>query len=229
MQIAGYQPLSLIDFPGKSAAIVFTQGCVFRCAFCHNPELIPHEPTTTIDPSVILESLASRTKMLDGLVITGGEPTLQPKLTEFIRDVKALGLLVKLDTNGVHPNIVANLFSEGLIDYVAMDLKHTWEKYDNVARTGSPRVIENCKTTLEMIQDSGIDHEFRTTVFPGLHTEKDFFDMVGYLKDEERYFIQETRFTKTLDPNLSHDVGFSVPQLVKQLKEAFPRITIEAR
>ncbi len=229
MQIAGYQPFSLIDFPGKSAAIIFTQGCVFRCAFCHNPELIPHEKTTTIESVTILESLASRTKMLDGLVITGGEPTLQPGLKDFIKSVKALGLLVKLDTNGVHPNIVSDLLSEHLIDYVAMDLKHTWEKYDDVARTGSPRVIENCKMTFKMIQDSGVGHEFRTTVFPGLHTENDFFDMVGYLKDGESYFIQETRFTKTFDPNLPREIGFSVPQLVERLKVAYPRVIIEAR
>lgn len=229
MQIAGFQPFSLIDFPEKSAAIVFTQGCVFRCAFCHNPELIPHEPTTTIDPDVVLQTLQSRMKMLDGLVITGGEPTLQPDLIDFIRRVKATGLLVKLDTNGVHPNIVAKLISEHLVDYFAMDLKHTWAKYDLVARTGNPRVIENCKQTFALIQESGIDHEFRTTVFPSLHRAEDFYEMVGYLKPGEKYFIQETRFTKTLDPNLSREMQFSVHDLVPQLKQIAPTAIIEVR
>jgi pyruvate formate lyase activating enzyme len=230
MVIAGFQPFSLLDYPGKSCSIVFTQGCAFRCPYCHNPELIPMQPTTsTVHESTIFQYLADHKKMLDGVCITGGEPTLQTDLPAFIRRVKEVGLLVKLDTNGIHPKMVKELIDEGCIDYFAMDLKHTWEKYDRVIRVGGTQTVAHCRETFALIQNSGVDHEFRTTICPGIHTEQDFFDMVGYLKGGERYFIQETQFKIVLDPSIAHDPGFTARELAGRLKQHAPTVTIEAR
>lgn len=230
MKIAGLQPLSLIDYPEKNSTVVFTQGCPFRCAFCHNPELIPVDATAPgMSDEDVLEHLKKYRRMLDGVCITGGEPTIQPDLEEFIQKIKALGLAVKLDTNGVHPEKVRGLLEKNLLDYLAMDLKHTWEKYDQVVRVANPTVIENCRRTFELIQNSGVEHEFRTTIFPGVHTEKDFEIMASYLKPGEKYFIQATRFTKTLDPNLPHDFGFVLPELIAKLQSLYPQLIIDER
>lgn len=230
MLIAGFQPLSLLDYPGKSCSIVFTQGCAFRCPYCHNPELIPTKaPVSEIAEEHVLKYLEDHRKMLDGVCITGGEPTLQTDLPSFIRRIKALGLLVKLDTNGIHPNMVKGLVADGLVDYVAMDLKHTWEKYQDIIRAGGTKTVENCRETFTIIQESGVDHEFRTTVCPGVHAETDFFEMAGYLKEGERYFIQDTQFKKVLDPAISREKEFSVSEIVSKLRSLFPRLVIEGR
>ncbi len=229
MVIAGFQHLSLLDFPGSTCSIIFTQGCVFRCPYCHNPELISTRPTTTVSEESIFEYLTSHKKMLDGVCITGGEPTIQADLYEFIVKLKGIGFKVKLDTNGVHPELVKKFIAENLVDYFAMDLKHTWEKYQAIIKIGGANTIENCRKTFGIIQNSGVDHEFRTTICPGEHTEEDFMGMAGYLKDGEKYFIQATQFTKTLDPNLPHESTLRVDELLRKLQAAYPRCTIEAR
>ncbi|MBI2550729.1 anaerobic ribonucleoside-triphosphate reductase activating protein [Candidatus Uhrbacteria bacterium] len=243
MTIGGFQPLSLVDYPGKTCAIVFTQGCPFRCPYCHNPELIPVHPaggsersgvalarhSGIPDTNDILEYIAAHKSMLDGVCITGGEPTIQVGLLPFLKQIKDLGLLVKLDTNGIHPKVVTRAIEEGVVDYFAMDLKHRWEKYQEIVRSGGEKVVELCRRTFGLIQSSGIPHEFRTTVAPGIHGIDDFFEMVSYLKDGESYFIQETAFTKTLDPALSRHTGFFVPDLAADLQAAFPRCHIQVR
>ncbi|MBP9864732.1 anaerobic ribonucleoside-triphosphate reductase activating protein [Patescibacteria group bacterium] len=229
MVIAGFQNLSLIDYPGKCCSIVFTQGCVFRCPYCHNPELISTRPTTTISEESVLKYLVDNKKMLDGVCITGGEPTIQVGLRRFIEQVKEIGMSVKLDTNGVHPDLVQELLDAKLIDYLAMDLKHRWEKYETVARSGGSKTVEHCQRTFSIIQNSGIDHEFRTTVFPGGHTEEDFIEMVSYLKDGEKYFIQDTQFTKTLEKEMVQTKDFEVKELLEKLRVTYPNITIEMR
>lgn len=230
MTIAGFQPFSLLDYPGKSCSIVFTQGCAFRCPYCHNPELIASgQPASAIAEEHVLKYLEEHKKMLDGVCITGGEPTLQPDLPAFIRKVRSIGMLIKLDTNGIHPKIVQGFIDEGLIDYVAMDLKHTWEKYNEITRVNNAKTIENCRESFRIIQTSGIDHEFRTTVCPGVHSAEDFSEMVGYLQDGEKYFIQETRFTKVLDPSIARTTDFRVNELVAQLQKKYPNVSIGAR
>jgi pyruvate formate lyase activating enzyme len=229
MVIAGFQPLSLLDYPGKSCSIIFTQGCPFRCPYCHNPELLPVQPEKVIEEELILQYLTKHKKMLDGVCITGGEPTIQAGLRQFIERIKGLGLLVKLDTNGIHPAVVKEFIAGSLIDYFAMDLKHQWEKYLDVVQTRGEKIIKNCRETFEIIQTSGIDHEFRTTILPGVHTETDFFAMAGYLKAGEKYYIQETRFNKTLDQDLSHEIKFEVGDLVRRLQQAFPHLIIQTR
>ena len=228
MVIAGLQKLSLIDYPSKVCSVVFTQGCLFRCAYCHNPELIPIT-AAGMPEATVFNHLKERQKFLDGVCITGGEPTLHRDLPAFIRKIKALGLLVKLDTNGSNPLMVESLINERLVDYLAMDLKYTWKKYDEIANTKNKTVIENCRQTFGLIQFSGVDHEFRTTILPGVHREQDFFEMAGYLKPGEKYFIQQTQFVKNFDEAVSREIGFDVKELAKKLREAFPQLLVEAR
>lgn len=229
MVIAGFQPLSLIDYPGKSCSIVFTQGCPFRCPYCHNPELIPLRPQTSIAEESVIRYLREHKKMLDGVCITGGEPTIQVGLRRFIELVKELGLLVKLDTNGIHPEFVRELFANRLVDYVAMDLKHRWDKYQDVVRSGGSNTVENCRKTFALIQESSVDHEFRTTICPGVHTKNDFHIMAGYLREGEQYFIQQTQFKKILDELIRNEETLRAQELVDTLRASFPKLIIHAR
>ncbi|MBI2644910.1 anaerobic ribonucleoside-triphosphate reductase activating protein [Candidatus Uhrbacteria bacterium] len=228
MIIGGFQKFSLIDFPERTSSIVFTQGCPFRCAYCHNPELIPFKKEG-IDKQEILCYLKKEQKLIDGVCITGGEPTLQEGLEDFLAKLKEMGFAVKLDTNGIRPDVVSRLIHAKLIDYVAMDLKHVWEKYSDVIRVRGENIMNRCKETFHLLQTSGIAHEFRTTVFPGVHTEKDFFTMAGYLKDGEKYFIQKPGFAKNLDPSLTRDIGFDVHALIQNIRASFPQLSIELR
>lgn len=228
MIIGGFQKFSLIDFPERTSSIVFTQGCPFRCAYCHNPELIPFRKEG-IDKREILCYLKKEQKLIDGVCITGGEPTIQEGLEGFIRELKDMGFAVKLDTNGVRPDVVSRLIHEKLVDYIAMDLKHVWERYSDVIRVRGEDIMNRCKETFSLLQTSGIDHEFRTTIFPGAHEQKDFFTMVGYLRRGEKYFIQQVGFKKNLDPSISRDTGFDVKVLVEDLHASFPYISIECR
>ncbi len=229
MNIAGFQPLSLTDYPGILSSIVFTQGCPFRCAYCHNPELISTTTPASVSEDVVFDHLQKNRKMLEGVCITGGEPTIQAGLREFIERVKSMGFLVKLDTNGVHPRVVRSFLEAGIIDYVAMDLKNVWSRYVDVVRTGTDAVVKNCRETFQLIRDSGVAHEFRTTICPGVHTEEDFMEMGSYLRAGESWYIQETRLGNTLDPDLPSSIPFSVPNLVTQLKEAYPSVEIATR
>jgi pyruvate formate lyase activating enzyme len=206
MYIAGYQPLTLLDYPGKLAATVFTLGCVLRCPFCHNPELI--EPskgylkqTGGDKTEEFLTFLVRRKGKLDGVCITGGEPTLHGDLLDFIRKIKNMGFLVKLDTNGAFPDIVRKLAKTGLVDFWAMDIKHTPEKY-SLASGNADIPIENFQESVRIIMESGAPYEFRTTVVPGIHEERDFDEIGKWLKDARSFALQEFRDIKILDSSL---------------------------
>ena len=229
MNIAGLQKLSLLDYPGNPCAIIFTQGCSFRCAFCHNPELIPMKGKARLAEDEVMAKLEANRKMVDAVCITGGEPTLQSDLPRFMKRLKDIGFKVKLDTNGVTPLMIKEVISDGLADYFAMDLKQRWEKYDEVIRVNSPGLIERARETFGIIQNSGIPHEFRTTILPHSHTEEDFMNMCGYLKPGENYFIQETRFEITLEPNLPRQKSFDTAELVAKLRAAYPTLNIDKR
>jgi anaerobic ribonucleoside-triphosphate reductase activating protein len=229
MNISGFQKLSLLDYPKTPCAILFTQGCSFRCAFCHNPELIPMTGAMSIPPDEVIAKLEANRKMVDAVTVTGGEPTLQSDLPEFMKELKNRGFKVKLDTNGVTPAMVKELIDDGAVDYIAMDLKQTWEKYDEVVRVGAPGLVDRARETFDLIQNSKVDHEFRTTILPHSHTEEDFITMVGYLIPGEKYFIQETRFDITLEPNLPRQKSFNTNELVAKLRAAYPEILIDSR
>lgn len=231
MLVGGLQKLTLVDYPGKIAAIVFTKGCIFRCPYCHNPDLVLPERGVVIPLPEIQNFLESRKDFLDGICISGGEPTLHKDLPEFISSIKNLGYSVKLDTNGITPSMVQDLIDKKLVDYFAMDLKQTWEKYQKIANlaTGKEGFIERCKETFKIIQTSGVSHEWRTTILPGIHTEADFIEMASWLLPGESYFIQDINYAVTLDTNLNKTKRMDVTALVTNLRNIYPHLHIEKR
>ncbi len=226
MRLAGYQPLTLIDYPEHIASIVFTQGCPFRCVYCHNPELLPIKSETDIEETDMLARIQKDASMLDGVVITGGEPTLHPDLPEFLRKIKDLGLKTKLDTNGVNPRMIERCIRENLVDFFAMDLKHRFEKYTHIIGSAPDIAIDNCEKTFRMIQDSGTGHEFRTTVYPEIHEIEDVMAIAALLHDGESYAIQPIRHQKTLVENLAQTKSMDFENLVEQLRKRFPKLII---
>ncbi len=230
MQIAGFQALSLLDYPGVISAIVFTQGCVFRCPYCHNPELIPCV-TFSKGPTAddVLVQLRKHRHMVEAVCITGGEPTLQHDLPEYIRAIKQERFLVKLDTNGIHPAMMQQLFDEGLLDYVAMDLKHTWDAYERVIGVEKTHLTERCRDTFQRIQQSGVPHEFRTTICPGLHTEEDIVRIGLQLAPGERYILQPIRYGKTLDTTLQPAPPLDVHRIIDTLRQERPDLDVSVR
>ena len=162
MKIGGFQPFTLTDYPGHVAAIVFAQGCNFRCPYCHNARLLPTDrPKRELIPETyVFDYLSRRRLQLDGLVITGGEPTIQEDLPRFIRRVRRLGLKIKLDTNGSQPGVIRQLLEENLLDYIAMDIKAPLEQYES--RVCRPVDTDALNTNIELIKNSGVPCEFRT-------------------------------------------------------------------
>ena len=179
---------SLIDYPGKISAIVFTQGCNFRCSFCHNPELLKFH-STDFDAEEILKFLSTRKGKLDAVVITGGEPTLQKGLKEFIQEVKEMNFLVKLDTNGSHPVLLQNLIDENLLDYVAMDIKAPLDKYDFITCVNVDK--EKIQKSIDILLKNDVDYEFRTTVVKELLTFEDFEKIADLINGAKKYYLQK--------------------------------------
>ncbi len=192
MKIGGFQKFSLIDYPGKIAAVIFTQGCNFRCFYCHNPELIfPERFGELYDTSEVLSFLEKRRDRLEGVVISGGEPTLQGDLIDFTGKIKKMGYSVKLDTNGTNPGVVKEMISRGLLDYIAMDIKAPLEKYNLI--TGAVVNLIDIKESIRIIESSGIDYNFRTTADNSFLSDKDISGITSLLLDREKYTIQEKR------------------------------------
>ncbi|HTK60161.1 MAG TPA: anaerobic ribonucleoside-triphosphate reductase activating protein [Candidatus Baltobacteraceae bacterium] len=229
MRIAGYQPVSLLDFPGRVAAIVFTQGCPLRCVYCHNPELLPPLGAHDLDARAVMARICARRLFLDGVVVTGGEPTVHPDLPAFLAGIKALGLETKLDTNGVHPRMVERILKEGLADYVAMDVKHVWERYPEIVGRAQTQIAENCRETLHLLRASGVPCEFRTTVYPALHDVDDLMRIAGYLGDGDRYALQEIRYGVTLRKDLPVVPGIDLEAVAERIRAARPDLHIEVR
>lgn len=205
--IGGLQKSSLIDYPGKISAIIFTQGCNFACPYCHNPELGANEISTSYQAASIIEFLHSRKGKLDAVVITGGEPTLHTGLPEFIKKIKNLGFLVKLDTNGTNPKMLEQLISEKLIDYVAMDIKAPIEKYSDIVC--SKVKTDNILKCIEILKNSKVDYEFRTTVVKSQLSRSDFFKIAALIQDAPRYYLQRFFPTKTLDESFLNEQTYS--------------------
>ncbi|MFZ2151700.1 MAG: anaerobic ribonucleoside-triphosphate reductase activating protein [Minisyncoccia bacterium] len=231
MLVGGLQKLTLVDFPGKVAAIVFTKGCLFRCPYCHNPDLVLPGRGVELPMVDVKDFLELRKGFLDGICISGGEPTLHKDLPEFIAYIKELGYAVKLDTNGVTPQMVRKLIDKKLVDYFAMDLKTTWQKYQAIANLapGKEMFIENCKETFKIIQESSVPHEWRTTVLPGIHTEEDFIEIASWLLPGEQYFIQDINYAVTLDPSLDKTKRIDVAKLAVTLQGLYPQLHIATR
>jgi pyruvate formate lyase activating enzyme len=231
MLIAGFQKMTLLDYPEKIAALVFTQGCNFACGYCHNPEMIPTKRVlpyrSELEPEAILHFLSKRKGLLDGVVISGGEPTLQSDLGDFMKHIKSQGFLVKLDTNGSHPEILKKIFQEKLVDYIAMDVKHSAEGYQSLVKNDCAEAIQ---TSINLIKDSGVDYEFRSTILPSVHLPEHIRSMGGMIRGAKRWCLQNFRSFKTLDRKLADQPSFRKEQLeaYRQIAQGYAKL-VEVR
>jgi len=212
MEIGGLQKITLIDYPGCIAATVFTIGCNFKCPFCYATELVLPEKIKN-QPRILekdfFEFLASKRKLIDGICICGGEPTIHKDLPQFCQKIKKLGFLVKLDTNGSNPDLVKKLIDEKLIDYIAMDIKSPKEKYE--IYTNKKIDLSVIEKSIYLLKENRIEYEFRTTVAPGLKKE-DILNIVQWIGPAKKYFLQELNEQKDIiEPNI-----LSLPTLKKE-------------
>ena len=207
--IGGVQKTSLLDYPDKISAIVFTQGCNFRCGYCHNPGLLQVNSKKDIySVDVFFEFLKNRVGKLDGVVITGGEATLQKDLIPFMQEVKNLGFLIKLDTNGYRPDVVQDVINQGLVDYFAMDIKAPLDKYSFVTNVDidTDKIVKS----IDLIMKSNIPYEFRTTVMKSQLTYEDFEKIADLIKGAGRYYLQKFEAkTDIWDSTLKNEVTYS--------------------
>ena len=228
MKIGGMQKVCGIDFPGKLATVIFTQGCNFRCQFCHNGMLVvPLQYQDTLDENYVFDFLKSRQGKIEGVVISGGEPTLQPDLAEFFYKIRELGFATKLDTNGTNPQMLEKLYNDNLLDYVAMDIKHELDKYPSIVLTSVN--LNNIKSSIGIIRESGIDYEFRTTVVPMYHSPENIRNIACELAGSKRYILQEFNDKHSLNKNLTNNDSIFLPQNREILEDvlAFCRSKID--
>ena len=220
MELKGWVRTSLIDYPDHIATVLFTGGCDFRCPMCHNADLVlrPGELETLPENSV-WDFLARRAGMVDGVVITGGEPTLQADLPRFLRQIREIGLDAKLDTNGHHPDVLETLLVEELVTYVALDVKAPAEKYPLLC--GVPNLdTDRVAQTITLLQESSIEYEFRTTVVPGLLDADDIETIARWIKGAKRYVLQQFRPVNTLDPALQSATSYPLAALQAMAERA---------
>jgi pyruvate formate lyase activating enzyme len=208
----GLQRLSLIDYPGKLCATIFTAGCNFRCPYCYNEDIVLDYPAMPKMPEdKIIEFLHPRLGFLDGVCVTGGEPTIHRELPKFLGRLKSIGSLVKLDTNGSRPKALAYVMEKGLVNYIALDVKVPLGRYEETVRY---RVKpEGLKETIKLIRRSGVDHEFRTTVVPGLLDGNDLEEIAITLAGSKRYVLQQFRPGKTLCPDFKDVKPYSEAEM----------------
>jgi len=217
MRIGGFKRFSLIDYPGKSCAVVFTQGCNFKCPYCHNPELVnPDIDHSLVPEEEVLTFLERRKGQLDGVVVTGGEPTLQPDLLDFLGKVKDMGFLVKVDTNGSRPETIERIIDGKLADYIAMDAKGPLDRYGDI--TNSKVDTGKIRKSLELIKNSGHPHEFRTTVVKSQLSDDDIMAIGRYVNGASSFVLQEFVPSKTLDPNFMNELSHT-PKKFSELKD----------
>lgn len=230
MIIGGLQKFSLLDYPEHLSAIIFTQGCNFRCQFCYNPMLvrfagkinhnIPSPKSedqrghTYIKEDDLFSFLKKRLGKLDAVVITGGEPTIHADLPKFIKKIKSLGYKIKLDTNGAQPEILKKLVEEQLIDYLAMDIKASEKKYKLV--TGEQPDLAKIKKSIKIIKESGLPYEFRTTIVPGLHEKNDIKEIGKLIKGGAKWFLQQFKSDMDL---INKKLKRTKPYTEKEIKE----------
>ena len=233
MLIGGVQELTTLDFPGRLAAVVFTLGCNFRCGYCHNPQFVDEEQIKgmvkglpdgrqgVVPEEVFFKFLEKRKGKLEGVCISGGEPTLQPDILEFARKIKSMGFLVKLDTHGTMSGVLEKMIAEKVVDFFAMDIKTSLSRYGEFLAVKPPiggltaKNLDEIKKSKDIIQNSGLPYEFRTTAVKGKHTKEIFKEIGEWLKGAEAYFIQNFRNKKTLAEEYKKKEGFSEKELAE--------------
>lgn len=226
MIVSGMNKLTLIDYPDKTACVIFTQGCNFRCSFCQNSSLLKASNESLVQEKEILDYLTKRKKVIDGICISGGEPLMQNDIKEFIKKVKEIGISVKLDTNGSYPDKLNNLIQENLLDYVAMDIKNDFKSYSKIAEIKDFN-LEKIKKSIDILKKSNIDYEFRTTVVKEFHTFDKLKSICEYIGPKAKYFIQNFRDSDDVLRKNLH--GFSEEELldiIKKLNEKYPKVTL---
>lgn len=223
MKAAYLQKTSFIDYPGRISAVVFTQGCNFRCPYCHNPELVvPERYCGTIRIEDIFSFLEKRRGKLDAVVITGGEPTLQADLVPFMQRIRSMGFLVKLDTNGSRPQVLSEVIAQGLPDYVAMDVKAPWDKYAFVA--GSPVDITDIGASVELIMGSGIPYEFRTTLVRSLLDPDDVMGIGRAIRGASLYVLQKFTASKHVESSYTDMAPMTDDQIATLVRDLGPLV-----
>jgi pyruvate formate lyase activating enzyme len=206
MEIGGFQKTSLIDYAGRVSAVVFTRGCPFRCPYCHNPQLVdPERYASTIPEEQVIRHLERRKGKLQGVVLSGGEPTAQAGLPRFLQRLKALGYPVKLDTNGAYPEVLEDAVKGRLVDYLAMDIKAPWPRYREVVR--APVKTDSIRRSVSCILASGLPHEFRTTWAGTLLSAKDLLEISRWIEGCDAWFIQRCRSGDNLEPACAEPVS----------------------
>lgn len=223
MKLSAVQRFTMLDFPGKIACIAFTPGCNMRCGFCHNPEFVLPEKIREIQKSFIAEDsffrfLKKRQGRLEGVVVSGGEPTIWADLPAFLAKIKELGFAVKLDTNGNHPEMLERLLKEGLVDYVAMDVKTSLEAYSKLV--GLIVKKENIQKSIDLLKASNIPYEFRSTLIKEVHTPEILESMAILVSGAAQLFLQTFRPVQTLDPVFSGYHAFSSDEM-KSIADIF--------
>lgn len=225
MIIDGFNKLTLLDYPKHAACIIFTRGCNFRCVFCQNSPLIENSKQKgLIDEEEVLNYLMKRKNVLDGIVISGGEPTLQKDLVPFIKKVKKMSLKVKLDTNGTNPTIIKELLDNNLVDYIAMDIKDNLSSYEKIINYNTN--ISLIKQSIKLIKESKIDHEFRTTIIKEYHNIENIKSLLKDFKNENYYLQNFVDSENVLVKNLHGFTNDELKNIEKIIKKDYPNVQV---
>lgn len=226
MDIKAVLPTSLIEYPGRIATVVYVGGCNFRCPYCYNVNLVLHPAQLPdIEPSELLQKLEKQRGFVDGVVITGGEPTLQRDLTTFLADIRCLGLGIKLDTNGYRPDVLQACLQQGLVDYIAMDIKSSPSKYRQAA--GVAVDMERVQQSIQLLLHGGIEYEFRTTVVPGLVDLEDVQAIVKLIEGAKRYYLQYFLPVATVGWGENPPIGSPSPEVMRRMAELAAGLVVE--
>ncbi|MDD5448732.1 MAG: anaerobic ribonucleoside-triphosphate reductase activating protein [Actinomycetota bacterium] len=225
-------PNTMLDWEGVLASTIFLPGCNFRCPYCQNPDLVLHpKALQTVSLSVIEQAIAESDGWVEGVCITGGEPCMHKGIGDLCEELRKLGVKVKLDTNGSFPQVLEELVFGKFVDYVAMDIKAPLEESRYKISTGvsGGGIVEKVKRSIEIVQDSGVDHEFRTTVVPMIHSPEHIGKIAGFLEGEKRYFLQYFSPRETLDPRFTKLKPFTSEQMeefAREARKSVPEVTV---
>ncbi|MDO8885399.1 anaerobic ribonucleoside-triphosphate reductase activating protein [Candidatus Oleimmundimicrobium sp.] len=230
IELRGIVPVTMLDWVGRVACVLFVGGCNFKCPFCHNPELVlSPKKQSLLSWEKVRQHLETKKKWLDGVIITGGEPTIEYGLEDFLSILKEMDYSVKLDTNGTRPRVLSRLIKEELVDHIAMDVKSSFRKYSKAA--GVSVNIEKIKKSIDLIVNSGISHEFRTTVVPKLAEKEDVIEIAQYLgnRKAQHYYLQQYNPKVTLDPKLMETKPYKRELLINLTEECLRFVPTELR